>query len=119
MITFLKLYFFLFLWTTFVLVFYCIFSLQIYPVFIGLLIYNLCFYLSVYLTIYLFIYISIYLSRYKFGEANPFHDPEEEGEVCSVGYRYRKWSLGNDLVLVCRCEIDAVQTVSFKLFIKY
>jgi len=50
--------------------------------------------------------------RYKFGEANPFHDPEEEGEVCSVGYRYRKWSLGNDLVLVCRCEVDAVQTGS-------
>jgi len=47
--------------------------------------------------------------RYKFPEVNPFHDPEEEGEVSSVGYRYRKWNLGNDLVLVCRCEVDAAQ----------
>lgn len=47
--------------------------------------------------------------RYKFAQENPFHDPEEEGEVSSVGYRYRKWSLGNDLNLVCRCEVDAVQ----------
>merc|ERR1719242_2402854 len=38
-----------------------------------------------------------------------FVDAEEEGEVASVAYRYRRWDLGNNLVLVCRCELDAVQ----------
>jgi hypothetical protein len=28
-----------------------------------------------------------------------------------VAYRYRKWNLGNDIVLICRCELDAVQQV--------
>ena len=32
-------------------------------------------------------------------------------QVASVGYRYRKYELGNDLVLVCRCEVDAVLPV--------
>jgi translation initiation factor 3 subunit D len=50
--------------------------------------------------------------RYKFPEANPFHDPDEEGEVCSVGYRYRKWDLGNNLKLICRSEVPACQTGS-------
>merc|ERR1719410_2924046 len=47
--------------------------------------------------------------RYKFDQDNPFVDADEEGEVASVGYRYRKWDLGNNLVLVCRCELDAGQ----------
>jgi translation initiation factor 3 subunit D len=47
--------------------------------------------------------------RFKFDTDNPFVDADEEGEVASVAYRYRKWSLGNDLVLVCRCELDAAQ----------
>ena len=47
--------------------------------------------------------------KYKFDMDNPFVDADEEGEVASVAYRYRKWNLGNDLVLVCRCELDAVQ----------
>jgi len=46
--------------------------------------------------------------KYKFDEENPFADDEEEGEVASVGYRYRKWDLGNDVKLVARCEHDAV-----------
>jgi len=46
--------------------------------------------------------------RFKFDEENPFVDADEEGEVASVGYRYRRYELGNDLVLVCRCEVDAV-----------
>lgn len=50
--------------------------------------------------------------RYKFEADNPFVDADEEGEVASVGYRYRKWDLGNNLVLVCRCEVDAAQQVS-------
>ena len=40
---------------------------------------------------------------------NPFIDADEEGEVASVAYRYRRWDLGNNLVLICRCELDAVQ----------
>jgi len=47
--------------------------------------------------------------RFKFDEDNPFVDADEEGEVASVAYRYRMWDLGNDLNLICRCELDAVQ----------
>ncbi|RZF46749.1 hypothetical protein LSTR_LSTR002612 [Laodelphax striatellus] len=46
--------------------------------------------------------------RYKFEEGNPFISDEEEGEVASVAYRYRKWDLDNGIVLVSRCEHDAV-----------
>jgi len=46
--------------------------------------------------------------RYKFENPNPFISEEEEGEVASVAYRYRKWDLGNGVVLVARCEHDAV-----------
>lgn len=37
-------------------------------------------------------------SKYKFPEPNPFVSEEEEGEVASVGYRYRKWDLNNGVV---------------------
>jgi len=47
--------------------------------------------------------------KFKFDQDNPFVDADEEGEVASVAYRYRKWNLGNDIELVCRCELDAVQ----------
>ena len=46
--------------------------------------------------------------RYKFEEGNPFISEEEEGDVASVSYRYRKWDLNNGIVLVARCEHDAV-----------
>ncbi|XP_025081962.1 LOW QUALITY PROTEIN: eukaryotic translation initiation factor 3 subunit D-like [Pomacea canaliculata] len=46
--------------------------------------------------------------KYQFENKNPFVQPEEESEVASVGYRYRKWDLGNDIVLISRCEHDAV-----------
>lgn len=36
--------------------------------------------------------------KYKFPEPNPFVSEEEEGEVASVGYRYRKWNLNNGVV---------------------
>ncbi|TRY68259.1 hypothetical protein TCAL_03825 [Tigriopus californicus] len=45
--------------------------------------------------------------RHKFPEENPF-ECDEEGEVASVGYRYKKWDLGNDIKLIARCEHDAV-----------
>ena len=44
----------------------------------------------------------------KYPEENPFATDDEEGEVASVGYRYRAWDLGNGLKLVARCEHDAV-----------
>lgn len=47
--------------------------------------------------------------RHKFEEDNPFVDADEEGDVASVAYRYRMWNLGNDLNLISRCELDAVQ----------
>ncbi|CAD6221275.1 GSCOCG00005123001-RA-CDS [Cotesia congregata] len=46
--------------------------------------------------------------RFKFEEGNPFISEEEEGDVASVAYRYRKWDLNNGITLVCRCEHDAV-----------
>lgn len=49
-------------------------------------------------------------NRHKFEHENPFLDEDEEDEVAPVGYRYRKWSLGNDINLVARTEHDAVQS---------
>ncbi|XP_065174819.1 eukaryotic translation initiation factor 3 subunit D-like [Sycon ciliatum] len=48
--------------------------------------------------------------RHQFAESNPFVTEDDEGEVASVGYRYRKWNLGEDITLVARCEHDAVST---------
>lgn len=38
--------------------------------------------------------------KFKFEHPNPFITEEEEGEVASVAYRYRKWDLGNDIVRI-------------------
>lgn len=46
--------------------------------------------------------------KFKFDEPNPFIGDDEEGEVASVAYRYRKWDLDNGIILVARCEHDAV-----------
>ncbi|KAL5019286.1 hypothetical protein ScPMuIL_005008 [Solemya velum] len=46
--------------------------------------------------------------RHRFEKPNPFVQDGETSEVASVGYRYRKWTLGNDIELICRCEHDAV-----------
>ncbi|XP_046392789.1 eukaryotic translation initiation factor 3 subunit D isoform X1 [Ischnura elegans] len=46
--------------------------------------------------------------RLKMDEPNPFISEDEEGEVASVAYRYRKWDLDNGVVLIARCEHDAV-----------
>jgi len=32
--------------------------------------------------------------------------------IASVGYRYRKWNIGNNIELICRTEHDAVMTSS-------
>ncbi len=54
--------------------------------------------------------------KHKFAEDNPFVDDDEDNEdkpspVASVGYRYRKWDLGNEVKLIARCEHDAVLQV--------
>lgn len=55
--------------------------------------------------------------KHKFPEENPFveaDDSDEDNEanpgktkVASVGYRYRKWDLGNNVRLIARTELDA------------
>jgi len=43
---------------------------------------------------------------YEFEEKNPFLS---EGQVpASVGYKYRKWHIGNDITLIARTEVDGV-----------
>ena len=55
--------------------------------------------------------------KFKFPEDNPFVDEDDEenedkpSPVASVGYRYRKWDLGNEVKLIARCEHDAVLQV--------
>ncbi|KAF7996885.1 hypothetical protein HCN44_002531 [Aphidius gifuensis] len=47
--------------------------------------------------------------RYKFPVDNPFiTDTDEETDVASIAYRYKKWDLNNGIILICRCEHDAV-----------
>lgn len=45
--------------------------------------------------------------RHHFNKPNPFGS-DEQAEVASVGYRYRKWDLGKGIELVSRCEHDCV-----------
>lgn len=46
--------------------------------------------------------------RVKFENPNPFVTEDDDTEVASVGYRYRKWQLGPEINLIARCEHDAV-----------
>eukprot|EP00178_Gracilaria_changii_P002869 TRINITY_DN1420_c0_g1_i1.p1 TRINITY_DN1420_c0_g1~~TRINITY_DN1420_c0_g1_i1.p1 ORF type:complete len:536 (+),score=72.94 TRINITY_DN1420_c0_g1_i1:211-1818(+) len=43
---------------------------------------------------------------HKYPEENPFLD-EVEGKAANVAYKYRKWSLGGEVIVVARCDIDA------------
>ena len=62
------------------------------------------------------------VDKHKFPEENPFaeaddSDDEEKNsktQVASVGYRYRKWDLGNNIRLIARTEHDAVFGTSEK-----
>uniref|UniRef100_A0A251S029 Eukaryotic translation initiation factor 3 subunit D n=1 Tax=Helianthus annuus TaxID=4232 RepID=A0A251S029_HELAN len=47
-----------------------------------------------------------------FEEGNPF--AAEGEEVASVGYRYRRWKLDNDVSLVVRCEVQSIIEVNDK-----
>lgn len=42
---------------------------------------------------------------YKYPEDNPFED-EVEGMPANIGYRYRKWTLGKNITVVARCELE-------------
>lgn len=46
--------------------------------------------------------------RYDFSQKNPFISKDDEGDVASVGYKYRKYDLGNNINLICRTEHDGV-----------
>ncbi|XP_064620886.1 eukaryotic translation initiation factor 3 subunit D-like isoform X2 [Lineus longissimus] len=46
--------------------------------------------------------------RLSFEHKNPFVQEGDQTQVASVGYKYRKWDIGNGIELVCRCEHDAV-----------
>jgi translation initiation factor 3 subunit D len=45
-------------------------------------------------------------NKETFEEPNPFASEGEE--VASVGYKYRRWKLDNDMFLVARCEVQSV-----------
>lgn len=46
-------------------------------------------------------------TRHTFEHPNPFVSADDEGEVPSVAYRYRKFDLGEGIELVVRTEVDA------------
>lgn len=48
--------------------------------------------------------------KVTFDEPNPFANEGEE--VASVGYRYRRWKLADDMYLVARCEVHSVVDVN-------
>ncbi|KAI8840890.1 eukaryotic translation initiation factor 3 subunit D [Chytridium lagenaria] len=50
-----------------------------------------------------------FTEKYELSAPNPFEEAATEAEpLPSVGYRYRKWNLGNDITLVARTTLDAV-----------
>lgn len=48
--------------------------------------------------------------KVTFDEPNPFANEGEE--VASVGYRYRRWKLDDDMYLVARCELQSVLEIN-------
>lgn len=51
-------------------------------------------------------------NKVAFDEPNPFANEGEE--VASVGYRYRRWKLDDEMSLVARCEIQSVLEINEK-----
>lgn len=45
-------------------------------------------------------------TRHKLAEPNPFQGTLADEEMASVGYRYRKFDLGDGNVLLARCQVD-------------
>jgi len=58
--------------------------------------------------------ISKAAERKKLEKKNPFVEGSEEEGYAPVGYKYRKWSLGDEINLVARTEVDAVSTLEGK-----
>lgn len=48
-------------------------------------------------------------NKHDLGQANPFMGDEDE-ELASAGYRYRKWALAPGLDIVVRCEVNSAFT---------
>jgi translation initiation factor 3 subunit D len=46
-------------------------------------------------------------SRHRLAQPNPFQGSLADEEMASVGYRYRKFDLGDGNVLLARCQVDA------------
>ena len=46
--------------------------------------------------------------KYEFEHPNPFVSEDQEGEVASVAYRYRKFDIGDGVEVLVRCEHDGV-----------
>jgi len=46
--------------------------------------------------------------KVSFDHSNPFVEDVEEETVASIGYRYRKFDLGDGINVIVRCEHDAV-----------
>ncbi|XP_071814544.1 eukaryotic translation initiation factor 3 subunit D-like [Apostichopus japonicus] len=46
--------------------------------------------------------------KFRFKDKNPFVSEEDKTDVASVGYRYRKWNLGENIDVIIRCEHDSV-----------
>lgn len=49
-------------------------------------------------------------NKVSFEEPNPFATDGED--AASVGYRYRRWKLDNDMYLIARCEVQSVMEVN-------
>lgn len=49
-------------------------------------------------------------NKVAFDEPNPFANEGEE--VASVGYRYRRWKLDDDMYLVARCEVQSALEIN-------
>lgn len=44
-------------------------------------------------------------TMFSYDEPNPFEE-ESDDPIAPAGYRYRKWSLSGDIVVVARCDLD-------------
>ena len=50
--------------------------------------------------------------KYSLPNSNPFYDSSSTEPDSSVMFRYRKWSLGTDMTLIARTQVDAAISTS-------
>ena len=48
--------------------------------------------------------------KFEFEHPNPFAAPENQSEAAPVGYRYRKFTLPDNIELAVRCELNSFVT---------